>query len=142
MPLIRKDRLGYILEAMEYLEALGETLVVLRRRAGWNQKELAKKARVGPSQLSKYENARQWPDLPVLLRVTGALDTSLGKFFLAVDRALEPTRLGGATIGDRYPANDPGTKHSVSRLKDVASPPPTIEYPPGPEEGYDGGKDG
>jgi transcriptional regulator with XRE-family HTH domain len=57
-------------------DALGATLRVLRERAGCSQAELARRARIGKSQLSKYENGKELPRLESLAKVVAALGTT------------------------------------------------------------------
>jgi transcriptional regulator with XRE-family HTH domain len=64
---------------------LGATLVRLRERAGKSQAALARKAGVGKSQLSKYENGKELPKLDSLERVLVALGVSYFEFFRVLD---------------------------------------------------------
>jgi transcriptional regulator with XRE-family HTH domain len=57
-------------------ETLGLTLRVLRELTGGSQAELARKARIGKSQLSKYENGKELPKLESLRKITVALGTT------------------------------------------------------------------
>jgi transcriptional regulator with XRE-family HTH domain len=52
---------------------LGRSLKALRESAGLSQAELARKAGVGKSQLSKYENGKELPKLETLARLVEAL---------------------------------------------------------------------
>lgn len=57
-------------------DSLGPTLRVFREIAGCSQAELAGKAQIGKSQLSKYENGKALPRLDSLGRILGALGTT------------------------------------------------------------------
>jgi transcriptional regulator with XRE-family HTH domain len=57
-------------------ESLGLTLRVVRELNGWSQAELARKAQIGKSQLSKYENGKELPRLESLGKVIVALETT------------------------------------------------------------------
>ncbi len=52
---------------------LGLTLILLRELLGKSQAQVARAARVGKSQLSKYENGKELPKLESLERVLSAL---------------------------------------------------------------------
>lgn len=70
------------------LENLGPALRLLRDKNGWTQTRLAEFARVGKSQLSKYENGAELPKLDSLARIVGALELDLSSFFSIV-RAID-----------------------------------------------------
>jgi transcriptional regulator with XRE-family HTH domain len=59
--------------------SLGEAIQILRASVGWNQAELAKRARVRPSALSQYEADKQVPELPSLLRILEAMGYRLSE---------------------------------------------------------------
>ncbi len=62
---------------------LGLSLMVMRELKGVSQAELARKAGVGKSQLSKYENGKELPKLDSLQKVLEALEAdSLAFFYL------------------------------------------------------------
>lgn len=60
---------------------LGKALTLLRELRGLSQAGLARKAKVGKSQLSKYENGKELPKLESLQRVLVALGVSYFEFF-------------------------------------------------------------
>jgi transcriptional regulator with XRE-family HTH domain len=70
---------------MNMFKNLGRTLIRLRERTGKSQAAIARKARIGKSQLSKYENGKELPKLDSLERVLHALDVSAFDFFRALD---------------------------------------------------------
>jgi len=75
-------------------ETLGLTLRVFRELAGWSQAEVARRAQVGKSQLSKYEQGKELPKLESLGKIIAALGTTpLLVFYLSavLDRATEPS---------------------------------------------------
>lgn len=57
--------------------SLGEMIHVLRRRKGWSQEELAEKAGVSASYISKLERDDADPSLDTLGTVVGALGYSI-----------------------------------------------------------------
>jgi len=54
---------------------VGSTLRFFREAAGLSQAELARRARVGKSQLSKYESGKELPKLDSLAKLLEALGT-------------------------------------------------------------------
>jgi transcriptional regulator with XRE-family HTH domain len=81
-------------------ETLGLTLRVLRELSGCSQAEIARKAQIGKSQLSKYENGKELPKLESLGKILSALGTTpLVVFYLSsvLDRA---TQLSGGLRAD------------------------------------------
>jgi transcriptional regulator with XRE-family HTH domain len=60
---------------------LGRTLALLREMRGYSQLALSREARIGKSQLSKYENGRELPKLETLERVLSVLDVQPISFF-------------------------------------------------------------
>ncbi|HEX4962482.1 MAG TPA: helix-turn-helix transcriptional regulator [Thermoanaerobaculia bacterium] len=55
---------------------LGKTLLFLREFRGMSQAQLARAAKVGKSQLSKYESGRELPKLDSIAKILTALGTS------------------------------------------------------------------
>lgn len=113
---------------MDHRAIIAEAIVVLRRRAGWNAKQFAALAGMGPAHLSRIELAKRWVTIPVLLRITNALGLSLGEFHTFAEQQAM-SRDAGDAIGDRYPASDPARGALL-----IAQPGLSIEYPPKPEE--------
>jgi transcriptional regulator with XRE-family HTH domain len=72
-------------------DRLGLTLKVLREMSGQSQAALAQKARLGKSQLSKYESGRELPKLDSLARLLAALETTPLQLFYVHD-LLEKSR--------------------------------------------------
>ena len=77
---------------------LGRTLALLREMRGYSQLALSREARIGKSQLSKYENGRELPKLETLERVLSVLEVQPISFFYTVamldglmDRLDDPT---------------------------------------------------
>ena len=58
---------------------LGKTLRTLRRRRGWTQVALAKRARITQGYLARVEAGTRTPTLPVLKRLARALGVTLGR---------------------------------------------------------------
>lgn len=63
---------------------LGRTLALLREMRGYSQLALSREARIGKSQLSKYENGRELPKLETLERVLSVLEVQPISFFYTV----------------------------------------------------------
>lgn len=63
---------------------LGRTLALVREMRGYSQLELSREARIGKSQLSKYENGRELPKLETLERVLAVLEVQPISFFYTV----------------------------------------------------------
>ena len=70
------------------LENLGPALRLLREKKSWTQERLGEAARLGKSQISKYESGRDLPKLDSLTRILGALELDLPNFFSVV-RAID-----------------------------------------------------
>jgi transcriptional regulator with XRE-family HTH domain len=60
---------------------LGVALRVSREQRGLNQAEVARRARIGKSQLSKYERGKELPKLESLERILRVLESSVLGFF-------------------------------------------------------------
>ena len=60
---------------------LGRALALLREMRGLSQMALSRRARIGKSQLSKYERGRELPKLDTLERLLGVLEVSPLSFF-------------------------------------------------------------
>lgn len=77
-------------------ETLGLTLRVFRELAGWSQAEVARRAQVGKSQLSKYEQGKELPKLESLGRILTALGTTpLVVFYVSSVLARDAKPSGG-----------------------------------------------
>lgn len=63
---------------------LGRTLALLREMRGYSQLALSREARIGKSQLSKYENGRELPKLETLEKILRVLDVQPIGFFQTV----------------------------------------------------------
>jgi transcriptional regulator with XRE-family HTH domain len=63
---------------------LGRTLQLLREERGWSQADLARKAGIGKSQLSKYENSKEQPRLDSLEKILTVLSVRYVDFFTTV----------------------------------------------------------
>jgi transcriptional regulator with XRE-family HTH domain len=67
------------------LDAFGKTLCLLREIRGMSQAQLAREAKLGKSQLCKYENDKELPKLDSLARITDALHINMLDFFYTMD---------------------------------------------------------
>ena len=66
------------------LEDLGPALALLRDRKDLTQAEVARRAGLGKSQLSKYEAGKEVPTLPSLVRLLRVLGVGLAEFWYTV----------------------------------------------------------
>ena len=64
-----------------YLLQIGRLIKETRLKNGTRIREIAEKAKVSKGLISKIENARTVPSLPVLISVITALDINIGDFF-------------------------------------------------------------
>lgn len=81
-------------------ETLGLTLRVFRELSGWSQAELARKAQLGKSQLSKYEQGKELPKLESLRRIITALETTPLVVFYVSSLLSRGTGLSGGLRAD------------------------------------------
>ncbi|SRR5579885_3663505 len=65
-------------------ENLGPALVVLRELRGFTQAEVAEKAGIGKSQVSRYEGGREYPKLESLEKILTVLGVSAAGLFNVV----------------------------------------------------------
>lgn len=70
---------------MARFDRLGPVLKLLREKAGLTQKELAARADVLPTMLSKYEKGRAVPEVETLGKLLDVLDLYLGTLDDALD---------------------------------------------------------
>jgi transcriptional regulator with XRE-family HTH domain len=63
------------------LQNLGNTLALIRNLRRKSQAQVAQEARIGKSQLSKFEHGKELPRLEVLDRLLTALEVSIHEFF-------------------------------------------------------------
>jgi transcriptional regulator with XRE-family HTH domain len=89
---------------------LGRTLSLLRELRGKSQSRVAKEARIGKSQLSKYENGKELPKLDSLEKILRVLKVDMFEFFytlyLVDGRASALAQVSGAAAAA---AGDPPT---------------------------------
>lgn len=107
---------------MTDLADIKEAILILRRRADLNQKELAAKAKVSPAHMSRLERGKAEARRSTLQRIAGALGLTLVEFHqfceeLAKSRAPEPP--------DAYPAYDAGARRQPDA---VAEEEKRVEY--------------
>jgi transcriptional regulator with XRE-family HTH domain len=73
--------------------ALGRRIVELRNRRGWNQKELARRARLRPARLSTLESGAKRPNVEELARLAEALGVSLDELWSGSPHTARAERL-------------------------------------------------
>jgi transcriptional regulator with XRE-family HTH domain len=66
------------------LAGLGPTLALLRRRRHLTRAEVARRAGIGKSQLSKYEAGKELPKLATLARISRVLGVDLAELWYTV----------------------------------------------------------
>jgi transcriptional regulator with XRE-family HTH domain len=89
---------------------LGRTLSLLRELRGKSQSRVAREARIGKSQLSKYENGKELPKLDSLEKILRVLKVDMFEFFytlyLVDGRAAALAQAAGvAAAADLTPAD-------------------------------------
>jgi transcriptional regulator with XRE-family HTH domain len=72
---------------------LGKTLALLREGRAVSQADLARKAKISRSQLSRYEQGKAYPKLDALERLLLGLDVTASQFFRILDLIGQSTRL-------------------------------------------------
>ncbi len=70
--------------AFSWFATIGPALTALRRKAGFSIAEVAGRANVGKSQLSRYENGRDLPRFESLARILDVLGIEPLSFFYLV----------------------------------------------------------
>jgi transcriptional regulator with XRE-family HTH domain len=65
------------MEVEQFLGGLPKALLFLRNRAGFNQEQLAARARITNGMLSGYETGRNRPTLTTLIKLLAALECDL-----------------------------------------------------------------
>lgn len=56
---------------------LANQIMMLRKKAGMSQLQLAKKLNIGPSAIGMYEQGRRTPDIEMLIRIANLFEVSL-----------------------------------------------------------------
>jgi transcriptional regulator with XRE-family HTH domain len=116
---------------------LGRALSLLRELRGKSQTRVAKEARIGKSQLSKYENGRELPKLDSLEKILRVLKVDMFEFFYtlylldgraaalaaATPAAGEPSRVAAQVdlphllpLGQQHSLLAPATDEAFSRV--------------------------
>jgi transcriptional regulator with XRE-family HTH domain len=80
----------YQREETQLLERIAERVHVARRAAGISQEELAHRAHLSRSHISKIENAQYDPQITTLLRIARAFNLDLEHFMSASHCDPEP----------------------------------------------------
>ncbi|HYL05407.1 MAG TPA: helix-turn-helix transcriptional regulator [Thermoanaerobaculia bacterium] len=102
---------------------LGRTLSLLRELRGKSQSRVAREARIGKSQLSKYENGKELPKLDSLEKILRVLKVDMFEFFytlyLVDGRAAALARAAAvAAAGGDLPA---GAAHAARAADSAAA---------------------
>lgn len=128
---------------------VGRTLCLLRELRGKSQSRVAREARIGKSQLSKYENGKELPKLDSLEKILRVLKVDMFEFFYTlylVDGRAAALLASGAEAAAGSPAETgpiavssgvPGTSGSAGAATaggTAASAPPHLYLPPLPHE--------
>jgi transcriptional regulator with XRE-family HTH domain len=93
-------------EIAEQVRAFGRNLREARGRAGLTQAQLSAAAPLDRAAISRLECGERSPDMPTLLRVCAALDTTPTELLRGV----------GKSSGGRTPRTDPETSNSQGRF--------------------------
>jgi len=86
---------------------LGPTLILIRELRGKSQAAVAREAKIGKSQLSKYEHGKELPKLESLERVLAALSVGQLDFFSTLElvtRRAENLEQGSGRQSEALPA--------------------------------------
>jgi|GEM_PF-537869 len=108
---------------------LGRTLSLLRELRGKSQSRVAREARIGKSQLSKYENGKELPKLDSLEKILRVLKVDMFEFFytlyLVDGRAAALAQAtGGTAAADLSPAgSDRSTASFAAAEEDSGTEP-------------------
>lgn len=86
------DTVDSIDSSREFFRQLGPALRIVRERAELSGAALARAARIGKSQLSKYETGREWPKLETLSRLLDVLGVEPLRFFYLMHRLARDER--------------------------------------------------
>jgi transcriptional regulator with XRE-family HTH domain len=113
---------------------LGRTLSLLRELRGKSQSRVAREARIGKSQLSKYENGKELPKLDSLEKILRVLKVDMFEFFytlyLVDGRASALAQAAGAAAA----AGDPSTAAADRPSSPVPPAEAAAGSEPAPEE--------
>jgi transcriptional regulator with XRE-family HTH domain len=96
---------------------LGRTLSLLRELRGKSQSRVAREARIGKSQLSKYENGKELPKLDSLEKILRVLKVDMFEFFYTlylVDGRASALAQGSAGAAAGEPAAAPAADAAVA----------------------------
>ena len=72
---------------------LGMRIAALRKTAGWNQAELARRLQISPSAVGRYEQGRREPSAQMLVDIARVFDVSLDYLMTGTPQPGERDRL-------------------------------------------------
>ena len=72
---------------------LGMRIAALRKNAGWNQAELARRLQISPSAVGMYEQGRREPSAQMLVDIARVFDVSLDYLMTGTPQPGERDRL-------------------------------------------------
>jgi len=105
---------------------LGRTLSLLRELRGKSQTRVAREARIGKSQLSKYENGKELPKFETLEKILHVLKVDMFEFFytlyLVDGRAAALAHAAGVATAAGAPAAEQSPTASGQSAVSAASP--------------------
>lgn len=88
---------------VDFKQALGQLIVVLRGEGGLSQEKLALAARVDRTRMGEIERGEANPTLDTVARIAGALDQTVGTLILqAEELASGTTRRPAPTVNPAY----------------------------------------
>src|SRR6202035_1004691 len=101
---------------------LGRTLSLLRELRGKSQSRVAREARIGKSQLSKYENGKELPKLDSLEKILRVLKVDMFEFFYTLSvvdggPAALPGPAAVAAAGGDLPAGAAHAAHAADNAE-------------------------
>jgi transcriptional regulator with XRE-family HTH domain len=117
---------------------LGRTLSLLRELRGKSQTRVAKEARIGKSQLSKYENGKELPKLDSLEKILRVLKVDMFEFFYTLylldGRAASLAAADPASAATAPPPGAPGHAPAGNAAVNPAPQPGPLYLLPMPHE--------
>jgi transcriptional regulator with XRE-family HTH domain len=81
-------------------ERFAENLARQRKATPWSQEQLAQRADVHRTRISKFENGQELPRLDTLVKLAGALEVDLPKLIEGISGTPPITKGGGFDVSD------------------------------------------
>jgi transcriptional regulator with XRE-family HTH domain len=85
---------------VDVAERFAENLTRQRKATPWSQEQLAQRADVHRTRISKFENAQELPRLDTLVKLAGALEVDLPKLIEGISWTPPLVKDGGFDVSD------------------------------------------